>query len=214
MRFSPQEGTGPKTRPLASTLLQNLNEFELAAKGWVRLDHLEAGHDVHGGIAVGVKAPLAIEAVEVFGGGYGSSNLLSVLCVGALDSVNDHLSRLPGIEGVRGRFNLVAILVELVDLCAPSGHLLKGLAGECDAHVNAYGSITRCRLEQLLLKQAIGAHEADLGCYHSKILHLPDDRLGAGLHDGPHVDQVGTRRSYLREDRLLVRLLIIDALVA
>src|SRR5262245_55197008 len=179
MRFSPEEGTGPITRPLASTLLQNLNEFELAAKGWVRLDHLEAGHDVHGGIAVGVKAPLAIEAVEVLGGGYGSSNLLSVLCVGALDCVDDHLSRFPGIEGVRGRFNLVAILVELVDLCAPSSHLLKGLAGECDAHVDADGSITRCRLEQLLLEQAIGANEGDLGFHHPNTRHFTDDRLDA-----------------------------------
>src|SRR5215831_15194883 len=214
-RDIPPRGNGLiPARPLASTLLQDLFKLVLAADGSVSLDHLEAGHDIHGGIAVGIKAPLAVEAIEILGGGDGSSDLLTVFCVGALDCINDHLSGLPGVEGVRGRFDLVAVLVELVDFCALSGHLLKGLAGERDAHINAQGGITRCRLEQLLLEETIGAHEADLGCQHPKILHLSDDHLGAGLNHGTHVDEVGTGRPDLREHRLLVGLLIIDALVA
>src|SRR5262249_47898635 len=197
-----------------SRLLQNLGEFELAADRRISFHRLEAGHDVHRGIAVCVKAPLTVKAVEILGGGYGSPDLLSVLCVGALDPLDNHLSGLPGVKGVRGRLELVAILVKLVDLCALSSHLLKGFTGECDAHINADGGITGCRLKQFLLEKAVGAHEGDLGCHHAKILHLPDNRLGASLDHGPHVDQVGTRRADLGENWLLVRLLIVDALVA
>src|SRR5215510_9869864 len=199
--------------PLSSTLLQDLCEFELAADRRISFHHLEAGHDIHGGIAVCVKAPLAVKAVEILGGGYGCPDLLSVLCAGALDRIDNHLSGLPGVKGVRGRLELVAILVELVDFCALSSHLLKGFTGECDAHINAYGSITGCRLEQFLFEKAIGAHEGDLGCHHAEILHLPDNRLGASLNHGPHVDQVSPRRPDLGENWLLVRLLKIDALV-
>src|SRR5262245_22679483 len=143
--ISLEEGEGCiQPIPLPNTLLEDLCEFEFAADGPICLDHLEAGHDIHGGIAVCVKAPLAVEAVEILGGSYGSPYLLSVFCVGPLDSLDNHLCGLPGVKGVRGRLELVALFVELVDFCALSSHLLKGLAGERDAHVNAHGSITGC----------------------------------------------------------------------
>src|SRR5262245_34655584 len=145
MRFFPfEEGELQAIPLLSSRLLQNLCEFELAADRRISFHRLEAGHDVHGGIAVCVKAPPTVKAVEILGGGYGSPDLLSVLCVGALDALDHHLSGLPGVKGVRGRLELVAILVELVDFCAISSHLIDVFIGACAAVINVYGIICAC----------------------------------------------------------------------
>src|ERR1700741_1866302 len=51
------------------TLLEDGLELELAAERGVGLHHLEAGHGVVVDVAVGVEAPLAVDALEVLGGG-------------------------------------------------------------------------------------------------------------------------------------------------
>ena len=81
-------------------------------------------------------------------------------------------------------------------------------------HIHGQGRIASGRLEQLVLVKAIGTHEVDLGRHHPQILHLPNDGLGPGLDHGPHIDQVGPGGPDLGENRLLVRLLVIDPLVA
>src|SRR5258708_14698426 len=85
-------------QPQSLALLQDLCVFEFAADRACRLHHLEAGPDIHGGAAVLVEAPLAIEAVEVLGGCDGVEVLLAVLYARPLDAFARHLCGFPGFK--------------------------------------------------------------------------------------------------------------------
>ena len=67
----PVEVEGGPRRPAlhAVALLEDGLELELAADRPVRLHRLEAGHGVVVDVAVLVEAPLAVDALEVLGGG-------------------------------------------------------------------------------------------------------------------------------------------------
>src|SRR5215471_10584691 len=60
-------------------LLEDGLELELAADRSVGLHHLEAGHGVVVDVAVGVEAPLAVDALEVLGGRDGFAQRLALL---------------------------------------------------------------------------------------------------------------------------------------
>src|SRR5262245_48983704 len=90
-------------------LLEDRLELELAADRPVGLHGLEAGHRVVVDVAVLVEAPLAVDALEVLGGGdrlaHGLALLEEVLCLldlrrGPLDRVDDHPRALGRVERV------------------------------------------------------------------------------------------------------------------
>src|SRR5262249_15937350 len=127
----------PPTAAIAaiSGLLEDALELELAAHGRVRLHDLEAGHGVVVPGAVGVEAPLAVDAVEVLGQRDGLAHGLALLggILGlldgrsrALDAVDGDAARFDRIEGVGGGLLAVLLLVVLVGLGADPLHLLEG----------------------------------------------------------------------------------------
>src|SRR4029450_2595131 len=77
----------------AVTLLEDGLELELAADGCVGLHDLEAGHGVVVDVAVGIEAPLAVDALEVLGGGDGLAQGFALLgrILALLDSAGSAL---------------------------------------------------------------------------------------------------------------------------
>src|SRR4026207_419674 len=97
---------------LPTGLFEDGLELELAADGSVGLHDLESGHGVVVDVTIGVEAPLAVDALEVLGGGdrlaQGLALLGRVLALldrgrGPLDRVDGDASRLRGVERVGGR---------------------------------------------------------------------------------------------------------------
>src|SRR5437867_10912171 len=204
-------------------LLEDGLELELAADRPVGLHGLESRHRVVVNVAALVEPPLAVDALEVLGGGdrlaHGLALLGDVLRLldlrrGPLDGIDDDPASLGRVERVRGRLLPVLRLVRLVGLGADAPHLLEGQPGEGDPHVGAERRVARGALEQLLLEEAVRSHEARPRRDQTDFLHLPNDDLRAGLDDAAHVDEVRARGADLREDRLLVGLLPVYALVA
>src|SRR4029453_11782696 len=79
--FPPRHGEimgGPRGPPIPALLEDGL-ELELAADGGVGLHDLEAGHGVVVDVAVGIEAPLAVDALEVLGGGDGLAQGFALL---------------------------------------------------------------------------------------------------------------------------------------
>src|SRR5438094_5881724 len=137
-------------------LLEDGLELELAADRPVGLHDLETGHRVVIDVAVLVEAPLAVDALEVLGGGdrlaHGLALLGDVLRLldlrrGPTDGVDDDPASLGGVERVRGRLLPVLRLVRLVGLGADAPHLLEGQPGEGDPHVGAECRVARGALE-------------------------------------------------------------------
>src|SRR5262245_59090031 len=189
-----------------TALLEDRLELDLAADRPVGLHGLEAGHRVVVDVAVLVEAPLAVDALEVLGGGdrlaHGLALLGDVLCLldlrrGPLDRVDDHPRALGRVERVRGRLLAVLALVGLVGLRADAAHLLERQAGERDPHVGAERRVAGGALEQLFLEESVRAHEARARRDQTDLLHLPDDHLRAGLDDAAHVDEVSARGAHL-----------------
>src|SRR5438128_7630894 len=98
--------------PFRGPLLQNRLELELAADRGVRFHGLEARHGVVVDVTVLVEAPLAVDALEVLGGGDGLAHGLALLGDvlrlldvrrGPLDGVDDDAASLARVEGARGR---------------------------------------------------------------------------------------------------------------
>src|SRR5437016_13861320 len=116
-------------------LLEDGLELELAADRPVGLHDLETGHRVVIDVAVLVEAPLAVDALEVLGGGdrlaHGLALLGDVLRLldlrrGPTDRVDDDPTALGRVERVRGRLLAVLRLVGLVGLGRDAAHLLEG----------------------------------------------------------------------------------------
>src|SRR5262249_27004770 len=82
-------------------LLEDALELELAAHGCVRLRHLEAGHGVVVDVAVGVKAPFAVDAIEVLGERDGLAHGLALLggVLGLLDGPSPARAGIGGDPG-------------------------------------------------------------------------------------------------------------------
>src|SRR3989441_12622565 len=116
---APRGGSGrpggaeaPLDRRDTATLLENRLELELAADRGVRFHGLEARHGVVVDVTVLVEAPLAVDALEVLGGGDGLAHGLALLGDvlslldrrgRALDGVDDHARALGRVERVRRR---------------------------------------------------------------------------------------------------------------
>src|SRR5713101_6453530 len=96
--MAPQTPQGGSSRPGGAVallgiprapagLLEDGLELELAADRRVRLHHLEAGHRLVVDVTVLVEAPLAVDAVEVLGGGDRLAHGLALLgdVLGPLD---------------------------------------------------------------------------------------------------------------------------------
>src|SRR6266478_3984959 len=203
-------------------LLEDGLELELAADRPVGLHGLESRHRVVVDVTVLVEAPLAVDALEVLRRrdrlAHGLALLGGVLRLldlrrGPADGVDDDPASLGRVERVGGRLLAVLRLVGLVGLGADAAHLLEGQPGEGDPHVGAECRVARGALEQLLLEEAVRSHEARPRRDQTDFLHLPNDDLRAGLDDAAHVDEIRARGADLREDRLLVGLLPVDALV-
>src|SRR5213594_2602595 len=150
-------------------LLENRLELELAAERRVRLHGLEARHRVVIDVTVLVEAPLAVDALEVLRRGDGLAHGLALLGDvlrlldrrrRALDGVDDHATAFGGVERVRGRLLAELRLVRLVRLGADAAHLLERQARERDAHLGRQRGVAGGALEELLLQQAVGPHEA------------------------------------------------------
>src|SRR5213594_1510 len=112
-------------------LLEDGLELELAADRPVGLHGLEAGHGVVVDVAVGVEAPLAVDALEVLGGGDRLAQRLALLgdvlgplhlAGGPLDRLDRHAASLRRVEGVGGRLLAELLLVLLVGLGPDSLH--------------------------------------------------------------------------------------------
>ena len=104
-------------------------------------------------------------------------------------------------------------LYVLVRLGADALHLLEGQAGKGHPHLGGHRHFAGRPLQQLLLEEAVGPHEADPRGHQPHFLHLADDDLGARLDDAAQVDEIGAGGAHLGEDGLLVGLLPVDALV-
>src|SRR5438128_12452557 len=188
-------------------LLEDGLELELAADRPVGLHGLESRHRVVVDVAVLVETPLAVDALEVLGGGdrlaHGLALLGDVLRLldlrrSPLDGIDDDPASFGRVEGVRGRLLPVLRLVRLVGLGADAAHLLEGQPREGDPHVGAERRVARGALEQLLLEEAVWSHEACPRRDQTDFLHLPDDDLRPGLDDAAHVDEIRARGPDLR----------------
>src|SRR6267142_3412669 len=135
----PPPPTATLTGAVGPTLLEDRLELKLAANRGVGLHHLETGHRVVVDVAVGIEAPLSVDAVEVLGGRDRLAHRLPLLgyvlgaldCGGrALDPVDRDPARLRSVEGVGGGLLPEPLLVLLVGLGPDPLHLLEGEAGE------------------------------------------------------------------------------------
>src|SRR5438105_14446009 len=165
-------------------LLENGLELELAADRPVGLHGLESRHRVVVDVTVLVEAPLAVDALEVLGGGDRLANGLALLGDilrlldlrrGPADRVDDDPASLGRVQGVRGRLLPVLRLVGLVGLGADAPHLLEGQSGEGDPHVGSERRVARGALEQLFFEEPVRSHETRPRRDETHFLHLPDD---------------------------------------
>src|SRR6185503_16702664 len=110
MPVAPRPAVSDRSRDSAP-LFQDRLELELAADRGVGLHDLETRHRVVVDVAVGVEAPLAVDALEVLGGGHRLAErlallgrILALLDRGGrpLDRVDRDPARFRRIEGVGG----------------------------------------------------------------------------------------------------------------